>query len=315
MRDTCCVILVLTLSFVALTGCGSRPVDLPAGDGVADSPSKVKVIVSIVPQVYFVQRVGGDLVEVEPIAPPNYSPETYQVTPRQMDVMGRADIFFRIGMPFEEQLEARLSATFPKLRIVDTREGVPMLAMAAHSDHGDYETEEGGDHDHDHGHHHGDEDPHIWLDPMRVKLQARVMADALKERLPGQAEIFERNLEAFNREMDDLHREIAEILASVQGRAFYVFHPAFGYFADAFGLEQRPIESEGKSPGPRRLYEIMDEIKGAGVKAIFEQPQFKAAELKAVAEETGVNIVLLDGLAGDYSANMKRMALELAAHL
>lgn len=313
MRDTYCVILALTASLAALTGCGSRPADLPVGDGAADSPSKVRVIVSIVPQVYFAQRVGGNLVEVEPIAPPNYSPETYQVTPRQMDAMGRADIFFRIGMPFEEQLSARLSATFPKLRIVDTREGVSMLAMAAHPDHGDHDMEEGGDHDH--GHHHGDEDPHIWLDPMRVKLQARVMADALKERFPAQAEVFARNLEAFNREMDDLHREITEILAPVRGRAFYVFHPAFGYFADAFGLEQRAIESEGKSPGPRRLYEIIDEIKGAGVKAIFEQPQFKAAELTAVAEETGVNIILLDGLAGDYSANMKRMALDLAAHL
>lgn len=313
MRDTYCVILILVASLVALTGCGSRPADLPVGDKAADSPQKVKAIVSIVPQVYFVQRVGGDLVEVEPIAPPNYSPETYQVTPRQMDAMGRADIFFRIGMPFEEQLASRLLATFPKLCIVDTREGVPMLAMVAHPDHGDHETEEGGDHDHDH--HHGDEDPHIWLDPMRVKLQARVMAEALKERLPGQAEIFERNLEAFNREMDDLHREITEILAPVRDRVFYVFHPAFGYFADAFGLEQRAIESEGKSPGPRRLYEIMDEIKGAGAKALFEQPQFKTVELTAVAEETGVDIVLLDGLAGDYSANMKRMALDLAAHL
>lgn len=307
MRASWNIFLLLLTPALILPGCGSRTAD---GSRPEEHSAKLVVMVSIVPQVYFAQRLGGDLVEVQTITPPNYSPETYQVTPRQMDTLGRADIFFRIGMPFEEQLTIRLASTFPKLSVVDTREGVSLLSMTSDQGHGEHENEQEEGH-----HHHGDRDPHIWLDPMRVKQQARIMAEALKRRLPGQAEIFDRNLEAFDREMDDLHREVAEILKPVRGRVFYVFHPAFGYFADTFGLEQRAIEMEGKSPGPRRLYEIMNEIKNAGAKAIFEQPQFSVVELNAVAEETGVSVVLLDSLAEDYNANLKRMAQAVATYL
>lgn len=294
--------------FFVIAGCGSgheaAREDTQEGGGI----SGISAVVSIVPQVYFVQRVGGTFVNVEPIAPLNYSPETYQITPRQMDTLGRAQVYFRIGMPFEEELTERLSATFPALRIVDTREGVPMLEMCEAGTH------EGHDHE-GHGHVHGGQDPHIWLDPMRVKIQARTIAAALQGLRPERAREFARNLADFERDLDDLHGQVTEILKPVRGQVLYVFHPAFGYFADAFGLVQRAIEFEGKSPGPRRLQQIVDEIRNSGTGAIFEQPQFKAAELQAVAKETGVEVVLLDGLAVDWGENMKHMASVIAEKL
>lgn len=298
--------LLLTLGLV-LYGC-----DRPAPEKASEEASadKIGVMVSIVPQQYVVRQLGGDYVQVESITPPNYSPETYQVTPRQMDALGRAQVFCRIGMPYEETLVNRLSELFPSLIIVDTREGVSMLAMEEGGDHGHSEDSE-----EEHHHHHGDLDPHIWLDPLRVKIQAASMADALKKCRPDQAAYFDENLKAFEEEMDRLHEEASQILAPVKGKTFYVFHPAFGYFADSFGLEQRAIESEGKSPGPRRLYAIIEELKNTGARALFEQPQFKAVELNSVAAETGVSVVLLDGLAADYYENMIRMARALAEHL
>lgn len=294
--------------FFVLAGCGSDPEGARKDTREQGDGSWILAMVSIVPQVYFVQRVGGAFVNVEPIAPPNYSPETYQITPRQMDALGKAQVYFRIGMPFEEELTERLSATFPALRIVDTREGVPMFAMDTVGEHEEI------DHDY-HGHNLGGLDPHIWLDPMRVKIQARTIAAALQALRPEHAQEFARNLAAFEQDLDALQGQVSEILAPVRGRVIYVFHPAFGYFADAFGLVQRAIEFEGKSPGPRRLQQIMDEIRKSGVGAIFEQPQFKAAELQAVAKETGVEVVLLDGLAGDWGENIKHMASVIAEKL
>lgn len=302
-------LMLFLLAVVFLSaGCGSRQAEPAGPEGKQGDTETLNVMVSIVPQVFFVQRVGGGLVQVEPIAPPNYSAETYQITPRQMDALGRADIFFRTGMPFEEALTGRLKATFPALRVIDTRTGVPMLAMSAGEEHEGHEADE-------HGHVHGGDDPHIWLDPMRVKIQARTIAESLQGLLPGHSGEIARNLAAFEQELDELHRQVSETLAPVRGRAFYVFHPAFGYFADAFGLEQRAIEFEGKSPGPRRLYDIMNEIKGTGVRAIFAQPQFNVPELKTVAEETGVAVVVLDDLAADYHENIKRMAAVIAEYL
>ena len=293
--------IMLCCLFLVAAGCGSSPEDKKDDPVALEDDAKIPVMVSIVPQAYFVQRVGGESVTVESIAPPNYSPETYQITPRQMDALGQTRVYFRIGMPFEEELAKRLSATFPSLRIVDTREGVPLLEMCEDGGH------EGHDHDH-HGHVHGEHDPHIWLDPTRVKIQARTIAAALQAVRPEKAEEFAGNLVAFERDLDALHGQVSEILAPVRGRVIYVFHPAFGYFADAFGLEQRAIEFEGKSPGPRRLQKIVDEIRNSSTRAIFEQPQFKAAELQAVAKEANVEVVLLDGLAADWGENLKQMA-------
>lgn len=289
-----------------IAGCSSEPASTPPESSARADVSPLTVMVSIAPQRFFVERIGGNLVEAEVIAPPGYAPETYQVTPRQMDSFGKADLYFLIGMPFEEELVRRVSAVFPDLLIVDTREGVSMLS-AAHEHHGEEETE--------HDHHHGGNDPHIWLDPQRVKIQARTMARALIERLPDHEMTFSQNLAAFEAELDALHSRLSEMLAPVSGGALYVFHPSFGYFADAYGLEQRSIEYEGKSPGARRLYAIMDEIKQAGVRVLFEQPQFTTSALSGIAAETGVEIVILDGLAEDYIENMKEMAAKIARHL
>ena len=315
----------------ALSGCFSEAGKSASSAGASGDTERVSVVVSILPQRFFAERIGGDKVRVDVLTPPNYAAETYQITPRQMDALGRADVYFGIGMPFEAPLISRLAANFPALRIVDTREGVSLLSMSAHHHHHE-PSDAGDDHDHDHDpetcdhdHDHADDhdhslclegdDPHIWLDPMRVKIQARTMTNTLADLAPQEAAYFKSNLESFEQELDELHRLITELLDPVKGRAFYVFHPAFGYFAEAYGLEQRPIEYEGKSPGPRRLYAIIEEIREAGARALFEQPQFQTTELATIAREAGVQVVLLDDLAEDYPDNMMRMARAVLEHL
>lgn len=293
-RNISCVILL----FLLLAACSKQT---QKQDDTKQNTA-LSVVVSIVPQVYFVERIAGDLATVDLLAPPNHTAETHQVTPRQMDILSRADVYFRIGMPFETALVKRLESTCPNLKIVDTREGVTLLGGVCTHDHDD------------HQHHEGD-DPHIWLDPMRVKIQVQSIAKALSTLAPSHTPAFTANLEIFEKDLDTLHQRLAEILTPMKDKVIYVYHPAFGYLADAYGFEQRAIETEGKDPGSKRLYELIDEIKESGVKVIFDQPQFAEGSVQVIAKEANVKVVALDGLMQDYITGMEALAKAIAGSL
>ncbi|MHC4608027.1 MAG: metal ABC transporter solute-binding protein, Zn/Mn family [Planctomycetota bacterium] len=288
MRTACgllaCVLLGMTLSCDA-----ESP---PAAPGPAQG--KIRVFVSILPQAYFVERIAGRHAEIHVLVKPGQSPETYEITPRQMDDLARAQVFFRIGVPFEETLMPRISDTCPNLKIVDTSEGVPFIAM--------------DDHGHDHG-----RDPHIWLDPNNVKIMADTICDVFTERLPAHAEEFENGRLAFRQDLGTRGRWPGR--ERLQGRTMYVFHPAFGYFARRYGLKQAAIEREGKAPGARHLDELIREMKSEGVRAIFVQSQHPVREAETIARAIGAEVIELDPLARDYLENHKEMVRKVSEAL
>lgn len=291
------VVIAVTIAWVCalLGGCprgASPPQETPT-----ESPVAVRAFVSIEPQAYFVERIGGERVRVSVLVGPGQSPATYEPTPAQMAELARADVYFRIGVPFEEGLLERLRVSMPNLNIVDTREGVPLRDMKSHraSDHG-----------------HGRKDPHIWLAPRLAIAQARTIRDELKRLDPEGADLYDANLRAFAREAMALHAEIAEILRPVRGKEMFVFHPSYGYFADAFGLRQVAVEIEGKEPSPRELEAIIARARAARVRAIFVQPQFATASAEAIAREIGARVVPLDPLARDWPNNLRAMAHAIA---
>ncbi|MGD9496463.1 MAG: metal ABC transporter solute-binding protein, Zn/Mn family [Armatimonadota bacterium] len=286
-----CAVAVGVLAGLATGGCrrGAQPVE----ERPSAHEAAVHAIVSIPPQAYFVERLGGERVAVSVLVEPGQSPETYEPTPAQMTALGEADVYFRIGMPFEEGLVARIEASMPGLRVVDTREGIQLRPMEAH------------------GHAHGAKgalDPHTWLAPRLVIRQAHTIATELAALDPTHADDYEARRREFARELMALHEEIAETLRPVRGREIVVFHPSFGYFCDAFGLRQVPIEAEGKEPGPRQLEEIIARAKAQKGRAIFVQPQFAKASAEAIAREIGAEVVTLDPLARDYPANLREIA-------
>ena len=275
----------------------------------------VLAFVSILPQQYFIERIGGDLVQVQVLVKPGQSPATYRVTPRQMDQLGRADVYFRIGVPFERSLLPKIKAVRPDLLIVDTREGVDLLDMASPHTHdvsqepAHLETEE-----------HAEEvfwgkDPHIWLDPVRVKIQARTIAETLIALSPAEKKRFGTNLRAFCKELDALHKKLGARLAPFRGKTFYAYHPAYGYFADAFGLRQEAVEQEGKGPGLRSTEAIVTCMKQEGIRTLFVQPQFSQRQAAAIAARAGATVVPLDPLALDYPGNLQAMADAVARAL
>jgi zinc transport system substrate-binding protein len=299
----------------AVAACGVAGARGAPQDAALD---KLPVVVSILPQAYFVQRIGGEHVAVEVLVRAGQSPHTYEPTPKQLTALSAARAYFRIGIDFEVALVPRIERMFRNLRIVDTRAGVPLRRMTA---------EEGAAEEHEHGAHEqggheataggaaGRPDPHIWLNPLYVKTQAQTICDALIELDPVHADEYRRNLAAFAADLDRVHAKIAAALAPLKGRDVFVFHPAFGYFTDAYGLKQVPVEIQGKEPTARQLAALIDRAKAARVKVIFVQPQFPAKSAQAVAEAIGGAVVPMDDLPGDYLKSLEEMAGKIGAAL
>ncbi|UCD16278.1 MAG: zinc ABC transporter substrate-binding protein [Candidatus Zixiibacteriota bacterium] len=276
---------VLAVLFSALAGCS--PADNNPG-------GRLRLVVSILPQQYFVERIGDGLVDVEVLVGPGQSPATYEPTPKQMAALADADAYFRIGVPFETALIRKLEAGIRDLHIVDTRQGIALRGMPGRH---------GNEHDHE-----GGEDPHFWLDPALVMIQAKTVCDELIRIDPVHEKEYQSNLERLTADLETTHAHISKKLAPLAGRKFLVFHPAFGYFAEAYGLRQVAIEVEGKEPGTRQLAEIVEWAKAEGVRVIFVQQQFSTAGARTIARAIGGIVEKIDPLAYDYPANLEYIA-------
>lgn len=268
---------------------------------------RINVFVSILPQAYFVERVGGDAVDVEVLVGPGKSPATYEPTSRQMSKLAETDIYFRIGTPFENSFLPKLADLNEKIKIWDMRKGIELRYFGGHhhaSDNGDTGKKTS----------HQDRsipDPHIWLDPKLVITQAKTIYEALSAAAPEKKGFFKSNLDAFIRDLESLDQKLTEILAPIKGRKFYVFHPAFGYFGDSYGLIQEAVEIEGKSPSAKQLAALIDSAKKEGVRVIFVQPQYAKKGAQTIAKAIDGVVVPINPLPRDYLAEMEKTATTL----
>ncbi len=254
------------------------------------------VTVSILPQKYFVEQITKDAVAINVMVQPGSSPHTYEPKPSQMKELASSDAYFSVGDGFEKAWLPKFQKTNPKITIVDTTKGIKKIEISGHHHH--------DDHKHDHKHEAGELDPHIWLDPILVKIQAKNIYDALIEIYPAQKEAFTKNFEAFMASIDELDKKISNSLQNIQSRKFIVFHPSFGYFAKRYNLEQIAIEVSGKEPKPAELSRIIKEAKEEKTKVIFVSPQFSQKSASQIAKEIGGKVVAIDPLAYQWSENL-----------
>lgn len=299
---------------LVLNGCGSN------GGKSGDESEKLLVGVSIPPQAFLVERLGGKHVDVVTVLRSGESPATFQPTDMEVSKVLRTKLFFRVGVPFENGAWFKaIGGADSKVTIVDVRKGIALREMVAHR-HAEEESAGHDDHTHhdhahhDHAHHdhsedaHSGKDPHIWLAPELLKVQARTMTDALKAADASHAETYEANLANLNAELDKLDAEIKEQLKANKGDKLYLYHPAWGYFCAAYGLEQYAIEIEGKEPTDAELTEIQKRAKQDNVKVIYVQPQIAGRSAEKVAAAIGAEIRKLDPLARDVIANLRSVA-------
>jgi zinc transport system substrate-binding protein len=261
----------------------------------AYAESVMPVYVSIVPQKYFVEKIGGALVNVSVMVKPGANPATYEPKPRQMVDLSKTKIYFAIGVPFEKVWLKKIAAANPKMLVVHTEKGIEKKSMKANKPQ-------------------GINDPHIWLSPPLVMIQALNIFNTLVAIDQANKSVYEAGYKQFIIEIKNLDAELKGIFAGKRkGMEFIVFHPSWGYFAGEYGLKQIPVEIEGKDPKPADLQRLIKHAKKLGVKVIFVQPQFSAASASVIAQAIGGQIAFADPLSLNWPDNLRQVAAKFKA--
>ncbi len=304
-RRTINTILIFVLAFclVFASGCGAgntseqsvvteAPESTEAADASATEASAEKPIipVTIVPEQTFVEAVCGDLAEVITMVPPGNSPANYEPTPAEMEKFSDAALYFSIGVPTEE---ANILPNVGDVTVVALQDAVAEVYPER-----TFES--------------GERDPHIWLSPKRVKVMIETIAEEMSTLDPDNASVYNDNADAYIEELDELDTEIKAALEGVQSKAFIVYHPAFGYFADDYGLTMYALEEDGKEATAEHLQEMIDFAKEENIKVIFYQEEIDSSQSEAFAEEIGGETMQLTPLAANYIENLKAMAQLMA---
>ncbi len=250
---------------------------------------KLTVAVSIVPEETFVKKVAGDLVKTVVMIPPGYSPANYSPNPREMQALSDSSIYFSIGVPTESaNIIPKLKGINGKIELVPLNEYVEKFFESRKID--------------------TSRDPHIWISPLRVVEMVEIIAEKLVEYDSQNSDVYYKNAREFIKELYGLHNEILVSLQGLSNKSFIVYHPAFGYFADDYGLEMIALEEHGKQATPKRIQEVVDFAKENGIKAIFYQNEIDSKQTVAFAEEIGGETVQVAPLSPDYVENLRKMA-------
>ncbi len=273
-------LFVLAVSMV-LTGCSREE--------KANNNDKVQAAATIFPVYDILRQVGGDNIELTLILPAGASPHTFDPTPAQIKSVNQAEIFFVVGAGVDDWALGLLP-TDSKVRIVDLSENINLKPFE-HEDHEDELEEE---------HEHGDLDPHYWLDPENAKIIADRIAQELALLDSVNTDEYTANSFKFKEEIDKLLIAWQERLSIFSERSLAVFHDAWGYFAERFGLEIvatfEPFP--GKSPSPQYLIEMQEIIKENQVKSLFIEPQLSSEAAESLAKDLKVEIWRLDPIGG-----------------
>ncbi|MCD4658073.1 MAG: zinc ABC transporter substrate-binding protein [Planctomycetes bacterium] len=277
---------VFLLMFIAIiSGCQKQA---PAS---ADS-DKFTVLVSILPQKYFVERIAGNKVNVLVLLPTGAFPASYEPATKQFVEIAKAKIFFMVGHP-----KFALETSWAD-KIQNANKNMKVIKLANKQDYGDSNL-----------------DPHVWIAPGLVKKQLTELTDALLTEMPDQKEFFNKNKDIFIQDIDALTNKIKEKLASVKSKKFLVFHPAWGYFAKEFGLEQIAIEQHGHESGHHSTMEIIELAKKHNITVVFAQKQYSSKEAETVAKEIGGKVIKIDPLAENWLENLELVSDTLLKHL
>ena len=271
-----------------------------AGQGVKERPEQqqLTVAVSILPHQAAVDRISGGLARTVVLVGPGQSPHAYEPTPRQMSELSQADLWLLSGTEFEHALEDKIAELYPDLDIIDGTEGVTFRTLEAH-DHGEEDLEAEN--------HEESRDQHTWLGREPYLQFINHALQAMKDHDPVNAAAYERNAAAYLAEIDQSFESLRAELADLKGETVLVFHPAFGYFLDEFGIDQEAIETGGKEPTARVLSSIISEAIEDGIKTVFVQEQFPTSAAESVADAIGGSVVALNPLAYDWLENIRRM--------
>lgn len=252
--------------------------------GLAEGEDKINIFVSIPPQKFLVERIGGNRVNVITMLKPGHSPETYDPSPGQMAMLSRAKIYFLMGVPFESKWKKKFSLQNSSMRMINTRQNCRNLAN----------------------------DLHTWTSPANAILIAEQFKNSLLDEDPQGAEIYESNYRKLAKELEDLDAEIFEKLKVRRTDYIIVSHDAWACYAGRYGLKQLTLESRGREKGPRGIAELVNKARDEGIHVLFIQKQHPTGPAYTLAKELDAKIIIIDPLAENYIENLRRVTAKIA---
>jgi len=260
----------------------------------------VSVAVSIIPQKFFVEKIGGKHVDVTVMVEPGTSPHLYEPKPAQIIKLSKARLYFSIGIEFEKAWLPRFVEAAGNLTIVPCDSGIEKLPMiSSYADHGiDNRDEEVTDDSN------GNKDPHVWLSPELVKGMVNIITAKLCTIDPAHRIEYQKNSDYLLMEIQELQDTIRMNLQESNIEQFIVFHPAWRYFAHEFGLQQIPIEIEGKEPMPKELQHLLYVAGKNKITTIFVQSQFSQKSAELIALKIGGTVISIDPLAYNWHTSL-----------
>lgn len=272
---------LLPLFFILLMACGTP-----------QTGNKKLITVSILPQKYFVEKIAGDLFDIQVLVPPGASPATYSLVPSQMKELSHSMGWLCIGkIGFEQAWHQKIEDANPNLKVFDTSAEANWIAS-----------------DEQHGEHANGIDPHIWMAPGEVLKIADLTAQALIKLAPEKQAYFETNLEVFKKEVHALDQELKHKLEGIANRKFLIFHPSLTYLAREYNLTQVPIEVEGKEPSPRYMRLLVEQARTDGIRVIFIQKEFDLENARQLADELQGDVVQIDPLNENWEFQLREIA-------
>lgn len=273
------------------------------------------VLASVKPLGFIVSSIADGVTGTQVLVPAGASPHDYNLKLSDIQKVKSADLVVWIGEDIDSFLDKPISQIERKkvITIADLADVKPLLSKAHHEhfhEDGDHDHDHKHDHDHDHkhehkhDHEHHDHDHHeglttnwhVWYSPAISKIVAQKVADKLTAQFPDKKTLIAQNLSDFNRTLAEQSEKITAQLANVKDKGFYVFHDAYGYFNDAYGLKQTGYFTINPlvAPGAKTLAHIKEEIDEHKVNCLFAEPQFTPKVIESLAKNTKVNVGQLD---------------------
>ncbi|MFM7719395.1 MAG: metal ABC transporter substrate-binding protein [Actinomycetota bacterium] len=269
------VVLALALAVAACGGGGD-------GDGAGDGRDLPQVVTTVSPITNIVQNIGGNEVRITGIVPEGTNSHTFEPAPSDARVLADADLVFLNGLHLEE----------PTMELLDAnvRDGVPVVplgdrTLAPGDEIYDFSFPEAA----------GDPNPHLWTNPRYALRYAEIVTEELSRLLPDSAFIFDANLLVFRARIEQLDGLIRQVTATVPeaNRVLLTYHDSFPYFAREYGwtVIGAVQPADFSEPTPREVAALIDQVREAGVPAIFGSEVFPSPVLQQIADETGATYV------------------------
>jgi zinc transport system substrate-binding protein len=257
---------------------------ISCGPGMSDSGTRV-ITVSIAPFKYFIEEIADKDFKVNVMVPPGADPHTYEPFPEQINQLRKSIGYISNGyMGFEMNWLDRFYETNRKMKKLSLGDKIELVVSG---------------HRHEGGHIEG-ADPHYWVSPKCAGIMALSVKDFLCDLNPSQKEKYEKNYTGLISKINETDGKAREFFSGIRNRSFMIYHPNLAYLARDYGLEEIPVEYEGKEPPPSRMRELIDLAREKGLKTIFVQREYDTKNAKAIAGEIGAEIKIIDPLSDDW---------------